>query len=186
MSKRECMLIFEYCLCVLPWVLSVDGDADSGSWCHCLPIRICLWLWEEGCTVVVSPLFSLTDNVVVIALLCFLLLNFGNYRWIVAQWNCTRWIVRPFKSPAGNHLSGCHPVTGELKCYPVNVCMTYRYAYGNIRRYISLVKTECISVRRRRKNTDLSSKSKVPCVVVEKNYDASTWRRRRRRRQKKN
>ena len=26
---------------------------SSDSWCHCLPIRTCLWLWEEGCTVVV-------------------------------------------------------------------------------------------------------------------------------------
>ena len=24
-----------------------------GSWYHCLPIRTCLWLWEEGCTAVV-------------------------------------------------------------------------------------------------------------------------------------
>ena len=23
---------------------------SSGSWYHCLPIRTCLWLWEEGCT----------------------------------------------------------------------------------------------------------------------------------------
>ena len=26
---------------------------SSGSWYHCLPIRTCLWLWEEGCTAVV-------------------------------------------------------------------------------------------------------------------------------------
>ena len=26
---------------------------SSGSWCHCLPITTCLWLWEKGCTVVV-------------------------------------------------------------------------------------------------------------------------------------
>ena len=36
-----------------------DKNRDShskyqvSSWYHCLPIRTCLWLWEEGCTAVV-------------------------------------------------------------------------------------------------------------------------------------
>jgi len=35
------------------------------------------------------------------------------------------------------------------------------------------------------KKTSTCRRSRIPCLVVEKNYDASTWRRRSRRRKKR-
>ena len=43
--------------CCLIWIQTsfyISGSSlPRGSWYHCLPIRTCLWLWEEGCTAVV-------------------------------------------------------------------------------------------------------------------------------------